>query len=79
MTMVDKEDSGRGQQWTRTMVDDSRGTGKGDRERGQGKGTGKGDRERGQGKGTGERETRDQMRLETRRPEDKRQETRDKR
>ena len=95
--MVDKEDSGQGQWWTRTMVDDSRGTvkgdseggdrergqgkgtGKGDRERGQGKGTGKGDRERGQGKGTGERETRDQMRLETRRPEDKRQETRDKR
>ena len=37
MTMVDKEDSGRGQQWTRTMVDDSRGTGKGDRERGQGR------------------------------------------
>ena len=49
MTMVDKEDSGRGQWWTRTMVDDSRGTVKGDseggdRERGQGKGTGKGDR-----------------------------------
>ena len=71
MMMVDKEDSGRGRQQTRTTVDHSRGTEKGDRERGQ-------------GKGTGERETRDQKRLEARdqRPEDqktRRPETRDQR
>ena len=56
---MDEDNGGRGQQWTRTTVDDSQGTEKRDSEGG--------DRKRGQGKGTGERETRDQKRLETRR------------